>query len=218
MLVPFLNDEKWIRTYDTLFSEKADLAIMPYNIFPYEVTNDWTTKAYQKTRRSTTPIVIENDNESEQIMRTLAGKIVGKEKGFQERYQVIFSTDSYGFHYLLVVLDLEKGVLITYESCKNKPRMTDINANYLVHLLGTLITELDIPVPYSAITDKHHKWEIMVPHTSSQSDLRSCGFYTLINLKYLAHRIMPIFKNREILQLKFLLGYELYRKKLFPLG
>ncbi|KAI3387476.1 hypothetical protein SNEBB_005923 [Seison nebaliae] len=160
-----------------------------------------------------------NDTKTINLMNSFVPALTTSEfQIFNQRFLAFFGTLDAGLHYTLHVLDLDEGYLISFESIKYFPRLNHMYVERLVQLLQETAKRLNIVTNFKAFENKKFEWQLKYPHTSEQKDNTNCGFYVVMNMKFFSHRILTKFKNRAILQFKFLTAYEILRNKLFPLG
>ncbi|KAI3385587.1 hypothetical protein SNEBB_008562 [Seison nebaliae] len=230
MLMPNLSGAQWKGVYRVLVSytqlDKPDEIWRPYtkllhqlpyiqfNTLNFSDTGKFTTAVHKLTRQLMIPAKFRvtsaiSQNAIDQILPNLKR---GGLRYFDKKYLLIFSTHNNGIHYQLTAVDWEKNRLISFESVETK-RENPKYPHVLISLLNYTASELGehVNIPKDKRSDQ------MFPNVSAQKDLRSCGFYTLINAKYFAHRVLTIFRNREVQQLKKHLAIELLRNRLFPI-
>ncbi|KAI3389116.1 hypothetical protein SNEBB_007383, partial [Seison nebaliae] len=60
-------------------------------------------------------------------------------------------------------------------------------------------------------------WDRIHMTNVQQSRGAGCGFFLLLNSKYISYKIIPKFKDKDADMLRFMLLYEIFRLKLFPI-
>ncbi|KAI3382697.1 hypothetical protein SNEBB_003501 [Seison nebaliae] len=60
-------------------------------------------------------------------------------------------------------------------------------------------------------------WDLIERRLQQQDRAAGCGFYALVNTKYVVQRIIPSFKDEDLDQMRHMLLLEIFRHKLFPI-
>ncbi|KAI3389825.1 hypothetical protein SNEBB_007948 [Seison nebaliae] len=251
ILMPNVPSEKWKDSIIGLGSEMTmkdhEKMLLPYKTLldglPYVKFNLLDFAAGTKLTSDVHYFIFENGagpiNMTSGIPKQIERRFYLKMKRtkfnfFTERFLLIYGAIDEDYHFLLYVVDLEKGKLISLDSLTPNA-VTDsdssddssesavnsiINlkeATFLLRTISTTAKKLDQTQRFQCLHDKDYEWSLAIPRVALQKDDYSCGFYALINMKYFGHQIIPVYRNREVYQLKLVIAYEILRKKLFEM-
>ncbi|KAI3382026.1 hypothetical protein SNEBB_002720 [Seison nebaliae] len=211
-VIALTNHEKVMDGFGKLFEESAQLNI---TFFPYMLTRQYIKFADIWCQKGG----IVNHQKFVDAEKSLLKRIQHNPKEFKnifdKRLVGIHGVTTEDRHFYSLIADLKTGRLITLDSVLTTECRKDLIAQLVGRLFERMAKSLNIPEPYTFASESFF-WKLLTPHVPVQGFTAGCGYFTILNNYYSILKVLPSYRNRDMEQLRFLLVYQLFYQKIFP--